>query len=430
MDTPPRRILMLAFQLPPFDQSTGSQRTLAFLRHLPALGWSPIVITARESAYPQTDPATLQSIPSGTTVLRAFAFDVARKLSIRGIYPRWLATPDRWNSWIFGSIATGLKAIRAHRPDVLWATFPTPSAIAAAVALKRITGLPLIGDLRDPMLYETWPETAWERRTYRFLERALVRSANAVVLTTPGACRLYRERYPQHAAKFRTIPNGMDPTDEAPHAQSAAADGPITLLHSGLMEMPDRDPTAFFAALGLLPELTRIPGKPVRVILRASGREAIYAEAARAHGVADLIQILPRVSRVDALREMGSASALLLFQGKHCNRQIPAKAYEYLFLGRPIIGLTHPAGDTYALLHGEWGVPYCADMEDPQDIARALRAFFADHHRGAAYLPPHALRERHTRRAQAEIMAQLLDEVSRPRRVANGMAEHSSREST
>src|SRR5688572_1325639 len=129
MADPPRSVLMLAFQFPPYDESTGSQRTLAFIRHLPPLGWSPIVVTARETAYPKINPATLAAIPPVTTVLRAFAFDIKRTLSVKGIYPRVLSTPDRWNSWIFGGIATGMKAIRQHRPDVLWATFPTPSAI-------------------------------------------------------------------------------------------------------------------------------------------------------------------------------------------------------------------------------------------------------------------------------------------------------------
>jgi hypothetical protein len=421
MDSPPQRILMLAFQFPPYDQSTGSQRTLGFIRHLPALGWVPIVITARESAYPQTNPATLKSIPPGTTVLRAFGFDIARALSVRGIYPRVLATPDRWNSWIFGSVATGLKAARAYRPSALWATFPTPSAIAAALVLKRFTGLPLIGDLRDPMLYETWPENAWQRRTYGFLERALVRSASAVVLTTPGACRLYRERYPQHREKFCTIPNGMEPTDDPPeaavfdrpHSNVVESDAVITLVHSGLMEMPDRDPTAFFAALRLLSDQGQLAGKTLRIILRASGRESLYSDAARAQGVGELVKILPRVSREEAMQEMRDASGLLLFQGKHCNRQIPAKAYEYLFLGKPIVCLTSAAGETYSLLHDEWGVPYCADMDNPNDIARALSLFLADYEHGKAYVPPGALHERHTRRAQTLTMADLLDKVSR-----------------
>ena len=411
----PRRVLMLAFQFPPYDQSTGSQRILAFLRHLPALGWSPVVITARESAYPQIDAAALKSIPPGATVLRAFGFDVARTLSIRGIYPRALATPDRWNSWILGSVVSGLKAVRAHKPSVLWATFPTPSAIAAALLLRRCTGLPLIGDLRDPMLYETWPENPWDRRIYGFLERALARAATAVVLTTPSACRLYRERYPEHAAKFHTIPNGMEPPNDLPPSANAVPESIVTLVHSGLMEVPDRDPTAFFAAVRLLADRGELSAKTFRVILRASARESAYSEAVRAQGIGELVEIVPRVSRAEALREMHGASALLLFQGRHCNRQIPAKAYEYLFLGKPIVCLTNREGDTYSLLHGEWGVPYCADMDDAQDIARVLREFLADYRGGRPYVPPAALRARHTRQSQAVTLAELLDKVAQPR---------------
>lgn len=405
---------MLAFQFPPYDESTGSQRTLAFVRHLPALGWSPVVITARESAYPRINPATLDSIPRGTTVLRAFAFDIKRALSVNGIYPRALSTPDRWNSWILGSIATGMRAIREHRPRALWATFPTPSAIAAAIALKRLSGLPLIGDLRDPMLYETWPDSAWERRTYRFLERSLVRNASAIAVTTRSACALYRDRYPDQAHKFITIPNGMEPIDDqmGDDAHRSDSNALITLIHSGLMEMPDRDPTAFFAALRMLADRGQFTNQRVRVILRASGRESVYGDMLSSNGIRELVEIAPRVSRAEAVQEMRDASALLLFQGKHCNRQIPAKAYEYLFAGKPIICLSHDAGDTYALVHGEWGVPYCADMEDPQDIARALGSFMDDHRRGQTHVPSPALRERHTRRSQAILLSELLEKVS------------------
>ena len=42
--------------------------------------------------------------------------------------------------------------------------------------------------------------------------------------------------------------------------------------------------------------------------------------------------------------EMRRADGLLLFQGAQCNRQIPAKAYEYLASRRPIIGLIDSVG--------------------------------------------------------------------------------------
>jgi hypothetical protein len=415
MDSSRRRVLMLAFQFPPYDESTGSQRILAFARHMPALGWSPIVITARTSAYPRINPATLDGIPPGTTVLRAFGFDVARTLSFKGIYPRAFGTPDRWNSWIAGSIATGWKAARVYKPSALWATFPTPSAIAAGIGLKRLTGLPLIGDLRDPMLYETWPETKWERKVYGALERALVRHASAIVLTTPGARKLYRERYPEHADKFCTITNGMEPILDAAPANDddmRTSGRTVTLIHSGLMEMPDRDPAAFFAALRELAQSGRLANRRVRIVLRASGREPRYGDLLRANGIGELVELAPRVSRAEAMHEMRSASGLLLFQGKPCNRQIPAKAYEYLFMGKPIICLADAAGDTYALVHGEWGVPYCADMDNPQAIARTLGSFLDDHESGKAYVPSAAFRERHTRRAQAVQLSELLEKIA------------------
>jgi hypothetical protein len=178
------------------------------------------------------------------------------------------------------------------------------------------------------------------------------------------------------------------------------------------MEIPDRDPTAFFSALRQLANRGSLANQPLRVTLRASGRESLYGDMLRANGIRELVEIAPRVSRAEAIHEMRNASALLLFQGKHCNRQIPAKAYEYLFTGKPIICLSNADGDTHALVHDEWGVPYCADMDDPQDIERALGSFLDDHRQGIVYVPPSTLRERHTRRTQAVQLSELLEKIS------------------
>ena len=185
------RVLMFALQFPPYGLSTGRLRTLGFLRHLPATGWVPIVVTAREAAFADQDAKTLADVPKGARVIRASGGDLARFLSVRGMYPRWVATPDRWNVWAVGAAIAGLKAVKTHRVDALWATFPVPSAVLAGLIVHRLTGLPLVADLRDPMVYETWPETTWDRRVYAWLEKRLVRAASAVVLTTPRACEMY-----------------------------------------------------------------------------------------------------------------------------------------------------------------------------------------------------------------------------------------------
>jgi glycosyltransferase involved in cell wall biosynthesis len=290
-----------------------------------------------------------------------------------------------------------------------------PSALAAALIVRRLTGLPLVADLRDPIVYETWPARTWDRRVYSWLERRVVRAASAVVLTTPRACEMYRLRYTDlPAERFCEIANGIDEASECiatRGARQAVSDGPILLLHSGLMELPDRDPTAFFKALRLLVDEGSLATRTLRIVLRASGREAQYRAMAETMGVGALVSLELRSPYAEALAEMQSATGLLLFQGSACNRQIPAKVYEYLASGRPIIGLMDPHGDTHALVHGKWGVPYCADMADPEAIARMLVRFLADVEAGRAYVPPAALVKAYSRRSQAGELARVLDRV-------------------
>jgi hypothetical protein len=264
-------------------------------------------------------------------------------------------------------------------------------------------------------VYETWPERRWDRRIYAWLERRVIREAAAVVLTTPRGRDMYRERYPDVAPDhFCHIPNGIDEAllDEVDGARRPmATDEPITLVHSGLMEIPDRDPTAFFRALRLLAERGQLPRRQLRVVLRASGREAQYRSLADAEGLGALVDLAPRVPYDVALAEMHGASGLLLLQGAACNRQIPAKAYEYLVTQRPIVGLMDPNGDTHAMVHGKWGVPYCADMADAEAIARVLARFFADVDRGEAFVPDPALIHAYLRKTQARELGRVLDRV-------------------
>ena len=119
------------------------------------------------------------------------------------------------------------------------------------MALHRFTKVPLIVDLRDPMVYEGWPENRWMRTTYSRIEKPMAHKAAAIVMTTPSARHLYVERYPDvPASRFRVIANGVDDamTHETPNRQHLWKE-PIILVHSGLMEVPDRDPTAFFEAI-------------------------------------------------------------------------------------------------------------------------------------------------------------------------------------
>ena len=100
----PRRILMVAFHYPPCTGGSGIHRTLKFSRYLPSLGWDPAMLSAHPRAFAQTGQERLGEIPASVPVMRAFALDTGRHLSIKGRHLRWLGLPDRWASWWLGAV--------------------------------------------------------------------------------------------------------------------------------------------------------------------------------------------------------------------------------------------------------------------------------------------------------------------------------------
>src|SRR5699024_3171454 len=185
--------LLIAYQYPPCQQSSGYLRTLAFSRYLAEFGWSPIVLTASERAYGRSDATERNRIPDTVPVVRAFARDARDLFSIRGKYPSFAAVPDRQGSWWLGAVPTGLKLIRRYKPSVLWATQPTPTAFWIAHSLHRITGIPWVADFRDPIGFGISPLAD---RMRRWIERKTVHSSSRAVFTTPGAASAYAAAYP------------------------------------------------------------------------------------------------------------------------------------------------------------------------------------------------------------------------------------------
>jgi hypothetical protein len=143
------------------------------------------------------------------------------------------------------------------------------------------------------------------------------------------------------------------------------------LLHSGIVYPVERDPSALFNALEHLRARGSLPPGRLKIRFRAPVHEALLLSLGRQHGVDDCIEVLPAVDYGAALAEMLRADALLLMQGADCNEQIPAKLYEYLRAGRPVVGLADASSDTARALHSA-GIEACAALEDPTAIARLL----------------------------------------------------------
>lgn len=403
---------MVAFHFPPLAGSSGIQRTLRFVRHLPTYGWQPIVLTAHPRAYASTSNDLLASIPPGTVVERAFALDTSRHLAAAGRYPGFLARPDRWCTWALGAVPAGLRLIRRFRPDVIWSTYPIATAHVIAHYLHRLTGIPLVADFRDPMAQDGYPADPKTHRSFERIECSVVRDATRVVFVSPSAQAVYQARYPSvPPERFALIENGYDEESfieaERGLERTPLNPGCFTLLHSGIVYPSERDPTALFEALGRMKRDGRVNADKLRLRFRAPIHGDLLQRLAAQSNTSDLVEVLPPIPYALALQEMLRADGLLVMQGANCNEQIPAKLYEYFRAHRPILGLADPSGDTGKVMR-DAGVAHAVKLEDVDQVEGAIVSYLNAWHGGMPYTP--RLPDM-SRRIRAGALARVLEEA-------------------
>ena len=410
-----RAVLMVAFHFPPAAMGSGHLRTLGFARYLPGSGWDPIVLSARAMAYPQTAPIVPGSIPDGCAVHRALAFDARRHFGIAGKYPGFLGAPDRWSSWWPSAVWQGLRLIRRHRVQAIWSTYPIMTAHCIAHSLHRITGLPWIADFRDPVASSADMTDARSAASRHHWESRVLQTASRSVFTTPGTLREYAERYPKLHAECRliVIENGYDERAFTNLSRLAPRQtgGPLVLVHSGLLYPRGRNPVPFLTALAQLKNSGLVGADGLRVILRASRSVKEFTREIQRLGLGDMVFLYPAISYRDALIEQATADALLLFQGAEFDRQIPAKLYEYLRIGRPIFALTSDLGDTANVLRNTGGAE-TAPIDDVDAIASRLAAFIRVLREGRAPVTDPSVVKQYSRENGALLLAKQFEQVS------------------
>lgn len=411
-----KHILYIAYHFPPYHGSSGQIRTLKFVRYLPENGYAPIVLTAHPRAYEKKDESLLVQIPPETIVHRAFALDTKRHLALRGAYFAFLAMPDRFAPWIPAAIGAGLRLIHKYKVNLIFSTYPIASAHLIGYALHRLAKLPWVAEFRDPMWDDYTQQTSWQLKARQAIEALACNCATRVIVTTDSMREFLGRLYPQkHPQQIITITNGFDESDFQKFPLSIKRPGaPIRMIHAGLLDPVDRNPVPFFQAIKQMLANSKISPRDIVVELMGSGYEEKYSRELKQRDLAGFIHLCPSVPYHEALKKMAAADILLLFQGQSCNNQIPAKAYEYLRIGRPILALT-PSGSETARLIFSTHAGEVAPPDQPAAIAELL-AQWVQHLRAGHALPAATTEvatgfsRRHQTALLAENFSQILQE--------------------
>ena len=407
---------MFAYYFPPLGGG-GVQRTLKYVKYLPAEGFESIVIAGGAQGSTLRDGGLVRDVPSGTVVIRARAlpfqwvqWKLGGALRRAGLSTRLVdgaLWPDALVGWLPAAVWHGLRVARARPPDVLYSTSKPETAHLAALIVHKLTGIPWVADFRDAWTLNPFGPASANRGPLAdasaLLERTVVANASFVTVVDESYGVLdLSENDPRRVVIY----NGVDPDDLPAITSRPGVSDRFRLAHVGTLYGP-RDAAPVFAALRDLMARGRLDrdGFEVRIV----GHARLRGE--------DLdtlpITFLDYVDHETAMAEMVSASALLLYQPPP-SRGSSGKIYEYLASGRPVLCVADPTNLAYRLVE-EMGGGVSADAGDIGSIAAAIERLVDSWRRGDRTVSPEVRAEvlhRFSRRTLAGELAGVLRAAS------------------
>jgi glycosyltransferase involved in cell wall biosynthesis len=366
-----QRLLMFAFHFPPAN-TTGAHRPFRFVRYLQELGIETHVVTSA----PQTQDAPWKhSYATGPATTGMERAGLKAATALQRVLPYNDQLP-----WVTQAIARSKDIVKREQPSAIISTSPPVACHLAAWAAKQLYRLPWVADFRDPIRGNPFRSRSWGGIWDVPVERLILSSADAVVANTDAAANMLRKRYPAFAHKVHLIWNGYDPA-KALKPKPIPSRSHKSLVHAGSI-YGQRHPSSLVASLNRLATKAQISAETVRLRLvgdiafeepwvAASSFTALHEQGLIEHTNGS-------VSASEALREIAEADYLLLLDVNNAGAglQVPAKIFEYIQIGRPILTFTSRNSPVERLLDRS-GAPHLCIYPDqkPEEVDSLVLAF-------------------------------------------------------
>ena len=365
-----RSVLMIAYHFPP-SSATGARRPFRFVKYLARNSYRAHVIANQDQA--EGSPwQHVTRVPGETVSWRArIGSGAAAALQ------RFLPYNDQL-PWIAHAVEAAREVASRTRPEVVISTSPPAVCHLAAWIVSRQLRVPWVADFRDPIYGNPSRRRSWGWIWDAPLDRLIVSQAAALITNTDAAAEMLARRYPELSHKIHLIWNGYDP-EQRLTAQPLPQREYKTIVHAGSL-YGQRHPTRILASLHRL--VSRGAVDPRQVRLRLVGdlyENEPWVTQSRFHELmrAGCVEHTGQVSPAEAAREMAESDYLLLLDlnDRGIGLQVPAKIFEYIQIGRPVLAFTGRNSPVQRILAGSGVRHICLHGSSPEDeVDRQLLA--------------------------------------------------------
>ncbi|MBC7924833.1 MAG: glycosyltransferase [Bryobacteraceae bacterium] len=359
-----RPVLILGYYFQP-ENASGAARINRFYKYLPQHGYLPYIVTSSVQ-----DPS--QPIPRVYHVPGIRHGNRNTLQGLREMFIRTVALPaDEGMTWVGDAAAQAGKLIEAHGIRTVISSFPPLNVHLVAMKLAKRYKVKWIADFRDPLVGNPFrKKVSLTAVTETILERQVFENANAVLANTAPVAEMWCKRYPRHQPKVHVLWNGFDPDEES--GALPVPERPYkVLIHAGVIYGP-RHPGMLLASVTRLVARGAIDPSKLHIQLVGTTDEPSLPISMKTYQPLMDSRCLDwrnrSVPKKEAMNLTATADSLLLLDALSGNAglQLPAKAFEYVRIGRPIIAFTTRHSAVDQVISGS-GVPHCLVYADDTD---------------------------------------------------------------
>lgn len=381
-ETVNHKILMITYAFPP-TAYVGGFRTLKYCKYLRDHGWLPIVLTIDPKDVAHRDEKLVDQLPNHVEVYRTYDVDPAKwsarkvqtaavqesdktasndigasdqrqaggfKSRLKNVIKTMLMdSPDSHIFWVPFAIVKGAYVVIKHKVDVIYCSSPPHSSHLIAFVLGIIFRKPYILDFRDP--WNVHKANSDTNSIVRFLyklesatKRVIIRNATKIISATQGERDELSSEFPKlEGSRFTFITNGYDPVDFENITPASKASDKLHITHAGTIYSGVGK--EFFAALEqILNEDPRIVDILQIQLLGAKADE--YNRVVSRLVAGGLIKDYGLQPHEATLKLLFGSDVLLILRGglQFKGSHIPAKVFEYMGIGKPILAITSEGG--------------------------------------------------------------------------------------